>query len=150
MYRKRLLRPCSPFRCATVSAKMSVKDDSAHTLLFVGVCDIMDLDYIEIGRNIRKYRNNAHLNQKELAELVNLSSQHISHIENGYSKLSLPTLVAIANALSVDCNSLLGETLTGAREELLSKELLSLFKGMDMERRRLCVEITRVLANGKR
>ena len=106
----------------------------------------MNLDYIEIGRNIRKYRKKANLNQKELADRVNLSS----HIENGYSKLSLPTLVAIANALSVDCNSLLGETLTGAREELLSKELLSLFREMDMDRRRLCVEITRVLANSER
>lgn len=110
----------------------------------------MNLDYIEIGRNIRKYRKRANLNQKELADRVNLSSQHISHIENGYSKLSLPTLVAVANALSVDCNSLLGETLTGAREELLSKELLSLFREMDMDRRRLCVEITRVLANRER
>ena len=150
MYRKRLLCPHAPFRCAVVSVKISIKDDSAHTLLFAGVCDIMNLDYIEIGRNIRKYRKKANLNQKELADRVNLSSQHISHIENGYSKLSLPTLVAIANALSVDCNSLLGETLTGAREELLSKELLSLFRDMDMDRRRLCVEITRVLANSER
>lgn len=110
----------------------------------------MDLNYMEIGRNIREYRKKANLNQKELAERVNLSSQHISHIENGYSKLSLPTLVAIANALSVDCNSLLGETLTGARDELLAQELLSIFREMDLERRRLCVEITRVLANNEK
>ena len=58
------------------------------------------LDYKEIGRNIRKHRLNQGLKQKDLAEKINLTEQHISHSENGYTKLSLPALVAIANVLS--------------------------------------------------
>ena len=51
----------------------------------------MELDYKAIGQNIREHRRKSGLNQKELAELVNLSPQHISHIETGHTKLSLPT-----------------------------------------------------------
>mgnify|MGYP001777730239 FL=1 len=40
----------------------------------------MELDYKAIGQNIREHRRKSGLNQKELAELVNLSPQHISHI----------------------------------------------------------------------
>lgn len=71
----------------------------------------MGLDYLEIGRNIRHYRQLRGIRQKELAEYIHVSDQHISHIENGHTKLSLVTLVAIANTLKVDCNTLLGHTL---------------------------------------
>ena len=47
----------------------------------------MDLDYKEIGRNIRRYRKSCKLKQKDLAEKVNLTEQHISHIETGRTKL---------------------------------------------------------------
>ena len=47
----------------------------------------MELDYKAIGQNIREHRRKSGLNQKELAELVNLSPQHISHIETGHTKL---------------------------------------------------------------
>lgn len=105
----------------------------------------MDLDYKEIGRNIRKYRKNNKLKQKDLAEKVNLTEQHISHIETGATKLSLPTLVAIANALSIDCNTLLGATLTGAQEKMLNEELERLINLMDMKKLRFCVEFCRLL-----
>ena len=88
----------------------------------------MDLDYREIGRNIRYYRLKKGMNQRELAERVHVSDQHISHIENAHTKLGLPTLVAIANALEIDCNSLLGATLTGGRQEVLYQRLE---KGID-------------------
>ena len=78
----------------------------------------MILDYEEIGRNIRKYRIALKLKQKDLAEKINMTEQHVSHIENATTKLSLPTLVAIANALSIDCNSLLWTTLIGAHEKI--------------------------------
>ena len=68
----------------------------------------MDLDYQEIGRNIRRFRQAKGLKQKELAELIQVSDQHVSHIENAHTQVSLPTLVAIANVLQTDCNTLLG------------------------------------------
>lgn len=46
----------------------------------------------KLGYNWSKwyYQNRKHLKQAELAELVDVSAQHISHVECGKTKLSLP------------------------------------------------------------
>lgn len=108
---------------------------------------MIELDYKEIGRNIRRYRLEKGLKQKALAEMVNLTDQHISHIENATTQLSLPSLVAIANALGVDCNSLLGESLTGARKAVLREELAALLDGVSADKDKLAlrIELCRVL-----
>ena len=106
----------------------------------------MELDYIEIGRNIRHYRLMRNIKQKELAEMIQVSDQHISHIENGYTKLSLITLVSIANALKVDCNTLLGDTIQGARESALQKKLMSIIGELDIKKLGLAVEFCDMLA----
>lgn len=74
-----------------------------------------DLDYKEIGRKIRYYRQRAGLKQNRLSEIIDVSPQHISHIESGV-QLSLPVLVKIANALGVDADSLLGSNLEKKRD----------------------------------
>lgn len=65
----------------------------------------MKIDYEAIGKRIRNEREKKGLTQMRLAELSNLSTNSISHIECGNTKFSLPSIVAIANALnvSVDC-----------------------------------------------
>lgn len=82
------------------------------------------LDYTEIGKNIRAQRTRKGLNQKQLAELVHVSPQHVSHIETGRTALSLPTLVDIANVLDTDVNALLGNNLTSQRMNVLRDEIL--------------------------
>ena len=54
------------------------------------------MDYTAIGKRIRAKRKQKDLSQEELAEMVNISTVHMSHIETGYTKLSLPVLVDIA------------------------------------------------------
>ena len=65
------------------------------------------MDYYKIGQNIRKIRKAHGLSQEELAEKVNISTTHMSHIETGNTKLSLPVLVDIAAALEVRTDDLL-------------------------------------------
>lgn len=81
------------------------------------------MDYLEIGRNIKIARLRREMKQNELAEIVGVSSEHISHVECAKSKPSLELLVAIANTLACDINVLLGSnmeirTFSGADEEL--------------------------------
>lgn len=106
----------------------------------------MELDYQEIGRNIRHYRQKKGLNQKELAELINVSDQHISHIENAHTKLGLPTLVAIANVLEIDCNSLLGAVLTGSKETILHQKVTAGIDRLDPVKLGLLAEFCDLLA----
>lgn len=107
----------------------------------------MKLDYMEIGRNIRSCRREKGLKQKDLAEMVRVSDQHMSHIENGSTQLSLPTLIAVANALEIDCNTLLGQNLGKAQRVILRQELAEILDrvGGDEKKLRLRVNLCRLL-----
>ena len=68
---------------------------------------MISIDYYKIGQKIRKIRKAHGLSQEELAEKVNISTTHMSHIETGNTKLSLPVFVDIATALEVRLDDLL-------------------------------------------
>lgn len=68
------------------------------------------MDYYKIGQTIRKFRKAHGLSQEELAERINISTTHMSHIETGNTKLSLPVFVDIAAALEVRTDELLDNT----------------------------------------
>lgn len=65
------------------------------------------MNYIKIGERIRKYRREQNLSQEELAEKIGISTTHMSHIETGSTKLSLPVLVELAEKLNVSSDNLL-------------------------------------------
>lgn len=65
------------------------------------------LDYCELGERIRKYRKACGLSQEDLAERVNISTTHMSHIETGNTKLSLSVFADLATALEVRTDDLL-------------------------------------------
>ena len=65
------------------------------------------MDYYKIWQKIRKIRKAHGLSQEELAEKVGISTPHMSHIETGNTKLSLPVFVDIAAALEVRTDDLL-------------------------------------------
>lgn len=65
------------------------------------------MDYYAIGQRIRKYRKAHGYSQEELAERVGISTTHMSHIETGNTKLSLPVLVLISEILEVRCDDLI-------------------------------------------
>ena len=71
------------------------------------------IDYFEIGQRIRKYRKACGLSQEELAEKVDISTTHMSHIETGNTKLSLGVIADISLALDIGTDELLfGRTQT--------------------------------------
>ena len=64
------------------------------------------LDYIGIGMRIREVRVKKGWTQAVLAERSGIEPSNISHIERAATKLSLPTLLHIANALGATLDSL--------------------------------------------
>ena len=87
----------------------------------------MELDYHAIGVRIRRYRKERGITQQVLAELSNQEPSNISHIERGATKLGLPTIVNIANALGVTVDDLLCDSLENSKAsfEREVSELLS-------------------------
>ena len=69
------------------------------------------IDYDAIGIRIKLARIKAKMTQETLAGKAGLSVAHMSNIETGNTKLSLPSLVHIANALSVSADDLLCDTI---------------------------------------
>ena len=74
----------------------------------------MELDYQAVGMRIRQFRKERKLTQQVLAELSCQEPSNISHIERGATKLGLPTIVSIANALGVTVDDLLCDSLEQA------------------------------------
>ena len=66
----------------------------------------MDLNYGIIGKRIRTLRKAKKWTQACLAEKAGIEPSNLSHIERAATKLSLPTLVRIANALEVTLDEL--------------------------------------------
>ena len=67
----------------------------------------MKMNYEALGRKIKEVRRKQNMTQEYLAEKVDLSVSHISNIETAKTKVSLPTLVEISNALGVSVDYLL-------------------------------------------
>ncbi len=69
------------------------------------------MDYIDLGRRVRKQRSQLGWTQAQLAEKVNVSTSFIGHVERGTRKASLETLVSLANTLNVSLDYLLSGSL---------------------------------------
>ena len=90
----------------------------------------MELDYKAIGKRITIARIKADRTQEILAETINLSPTHLSNIENGTTRVSLTSIVKIANALSVTVDDLLCENVIKARVQF-EKDIEALLKDCD-------------------
>ena len=95
----------------------------------------MELDYKAIGKRIKIARIQAELSQEALAEKADLSPTHMSNIENANTKLSLPMLISIANALSVLCDSVIHS------KEIFAQEIQSAVADCDEYEIRILTEI---------
>jgi y4mF family transcriptional regulator len=60
----------------------------------------------KIAENVRCYRRERGLTQKQLAKKAGISRGYVSQIENGKINLYLDTLVALARALGVNPSDL--------------------------------------------
>lgn len=102
------------------------------------------MDYYEIGQRIRKYRKAHGFSQEELAERVNISTTHMSHIETGNTKLSLSVLVSLSEALEVDTDKLLFST-KRANKSAYTEEMLNLLEDCTPQQLAIIVDVLRAV-----
>lgn len=98
------------------------------------------MDYREIGRRIREERRRQRLSQEELAEKINISVTHMSHIETGNTKLSLPVLVDLAKVLNVSTDKLLKEQ---TEDCVAINEVVAAMEGCSESQAHVIAEIVR-------
>jgi len=104
----------------------------------------MSLDYRAIGMRIREARLGQKISQERLAERAELSLTHMSHIETGSTKVSLPSLIKVANALSVSLDDLVCDSLRDSKEVYLN-ELMRLTKDCNETELRILTDTVKAL-----
>lgn len=67
----------------------------------------MPIHYNRLGNNIRVQRKKKKLTQKQLAEIIGCSMEHLSHIENGVRHIQLEMLNDVCECLDVSIEDLL-------------------------------------------
>ena len=75
----------------------------------------MEVDYKAIGQRIKIARIKKGVTQETVADLIDITPAHMSNVETGKTKVSLPTLIAIANALSVSVDTLLCDNVIASK-----------------------------------
>ena len=100
----------------------------------------MELDYKAIGKRIKIARIKKNLTQEAIADKIGITPQHVSNIETGNASVSLTTLVAIANTLTVSVNDLLCDTVLISKA-VFEKEATELFEDCNEYEIRVLVDV---------
>lgn len=89
--------------------------------------ETVEVDYKAIGQRIKIARIKKGVTQETVADLIDITPAHMSNVETGKTKVSLPTLIAIANALSVSVDTLLCDNVITSKIvfEKEAKDILS-------------------------
>ena len=74
-----------------------------------------------LGDRIRQKRKQLNISQEQLSELCGLSPAYIGLIERGVKKPSVSTLIKIANALKVNADYLIGDSIKYDSSEMIEK-----------------------------
>lgn len=101
-----------------------------------------------VGNRIREQRQKHGWTQAELAQRVDMSLKHIGAIECGMRMPSLDTLIALANALETDANSLLCDALD-VQNKIESSELWSRISGLRPQSQRKILDMLDVLVTAE-
>lgn len=109
----------------------------------------MKIDYKVIGQRIKIARIKKDITQETVADIVDITPAHMSNIETGKTKVSLPTLISIANALSVSVDELLCDNIL-ASKAIFQKEAQELFSDCNDFEIRVLVDILKAAKDSMR
>jgi len=104
----------------------------------------MQIDYLDIGARIRAERKKQNISQEKLAEMVDVGTTHISHIETGNTVPSIKTFIAIINALNLSSDELLRNHIQKAKH-IFEGDLAELIKDCTDEEARIIADTAKAL-----
>jgi len=103
------------------------------------------IDYRLVGEKIKSLRKQAGLTQEKMAEMCDISTSFLGHIERGSRNLSLETAVKFADCLNVSLDSLIigGK---GTEDNIFSM-VVAIADKQDGEKKAQFVRIVKLLAD---
>ena len=82
-----------------------------------------EIDYKKIGMRIRAARLEKGYSQADLGALVGCSNNHMSHVEVGQTKVSLPMLLKIGYVLDKDIDFFISDTPYAKCDYIINSEI---------------------------
>lgn len=107
----------------------------------------MVVDYIELGKRIKKIRKSKGITQEQ--ENIGLSTQYISNLETAKSKGSLETIVKIANIFEVSVDELLCDSVKKSRDFQLNDITMEMRDCTNKEMK-MILKVVKALKGGMR
>ena len=104
----------------------------------------MQIDYLDIGSRIRAERTKQKISQEKLAEMVDVGTTHISHIETGNTIPSIKVFIAIINALNLSSDELLRNHIDKAKH-IFEGELADILKDCSDGEARIITDTAKAL-----
>lgn len=101
-----------------------------------------------LGKRIKEARAKAELTQEELAEKANIAVNYLSEIERGVKMPSLPSFVALAQALGVSADALLCDELETASKIHANNEISEKLDQLTPKQRATAVQILEAFISG--
>lgn len=90
----------------------------------MGVIELQpEIDYVKIGQWIKSARLEHGYSQADLGALVGCSNNHMSHVEVGQTKVSLPMLLKLAYVLDKNFDYFLLDTPYAKCESIINSEI---------------------------
>lgn len=87
-----------------------------------------EIDYVRIGQRIRAARLEKGYSQADLGALVGCSNNHMSHVEVGQTKVSLPMLLKLSFVLEKDFDYFLLDTPYAKCSTIINTEIAEKLK----------------------
>lgn len=102
------------------------------------------MNYVALGKRIKEERLILNLTQEQLAEYVDISASYMGQIERGERKVTLDTLIRIANKLNVSIDYLLKDSTTIDSDNSLN-QLKQLLSDKSLPQKQMAVDVVRVM-----
>ncbi len=99
-----------------------------------------------VGKRIKAFRSKKKLTQEQLAELLDISTNHLSSIERGVYSVRVELLVRIANCLDCTTNDLLKDVMINGYQ-VHSSRLYHAIKDLYPEKRDLVLQVVEAMVN---
>lgn len=103
------------------------------------------MDLSPIGSRIKVAREKKKITQEELAELLGMSTTHISVIERGVKPPKLETFIRIANVLDVSSDYLLMDIIDNPAD-VVAGEISEIITKLSQKEKEKALTIIRVLS----
>ena len=94
------------------------------------------------GKRIKELRKNKNLAQEQLSEMIQVFQKQIGNIETGTTRVSLQTIVHLANALSVSADDLLCDNVVKAKVQF-EKDIAGIIEDCDAYEIRVIADIAK-------